>query len=455
MNGAPGDRPCGPTVRRLHREREAALDWHLGPLAGRSHRGRRQAGVPLAAAAPAAAGGGPGTAPPWQRGPHPVRGAFPLPLAPLLDLRPGRDLLVLEGRIGVLDPDVPRPGDATVEWHRSGGRRVRFGDMLEERVLSAARLRLPGLRSWALGAAQALPYSQLDGGGLPRLPGPAQGVEAFVRDRLIPCLGAQARGYRPAATPVPPADFLAGTLGHLGRSFALAGGWWHELIPFFGCPPGGHFAVRVGSQQLLGLRALGQAAALRQCEQELEEAVLAAFPPAPSGPSSCDLYRDEVYAVICTPGGRFYVCQRVPEYVVEDVDGTLYHFEGVEIVIHVASTSAAAVIRPVCVQVMQEYRHMFVGHIAGGAYVCMPRPSAYFAEVHGLRLEEALLRHLEAARMTLCAGYTPDSAPWHPLGTLRRRVLSAEEAERRGLAVYWFPRPSGRSGRGAGRRGWS
>lgn len=174
--------------------------------------------------------------------------------------------------------------------------------------------------------------------------------------------------------------------------------------------------------------------------------MLAAFPQGRSGPSPCDLYRDEVYAVICTPGGRYHVCQCVPEYVVENMDGTLYYFEGVEVGIHLATTCVPKVLRPVCVQLMQEYRHMFVGHIGGGAFVCMPRPTRYFVELHNQRLEEALLHHLEAARMTLGAGFTPDSAPWHPLASLGRRALSAEEARQRGLPVYWFPRPGGKAG---------
>jgi len=181
--------------------------------------------------------------------------------------------------------------------------------------------------------------------------------------------------------------------------------------------------------------------------------VRSAFASVESGTSPWDLYRDEVYAVVCTPRGRYFVCQRLPEYAVEDMDGTLYYFEGVEIGIQLASTSPAKVLRAVCVQVMHPYRHMFVGNIGGAALVCMPRPASYFAELHGLDLAEGLLRHLEAARMTLCAGYTPDSAPWHPLASLKRKVVSAEEAARRGLPVYWFARKKAKGQHPGRRRG--
>lgn len=73
-------------------------------------------------------------------------------MAPLLELHRYTDLLVLDGRIGLPDPAAHRPEDVAVEWHRSGPRRVRFMDTLEERLLAAARLRLPRLRNWALAA---------------------------------------------------------------------------------------------------------------------------------------------------------------------------------------------------------------------------------------------------------------------------------------------------------------
>ena len=457
MNEGLPVRPGGPTVRRMHREREEVSGW---PNAGRSAYWTRRLQRRLAARPPETAPGTRGgPAQPTPEAGPPLgrrsarRGDFPLSIAALLDLRRHPDILVLEGELGIPDPQVKRPGDVAVTWHRSGRRQVRFGGTLEERLLEEARLRLPRLRTWARAADGHSPYRHLDGGSLRPRRGPVHVVERLVLERLIPRL--KALGHpRAIDTSAPrPEEFLAGALDSLGRGFALSGGRWHELIPFYGRSPEGRFALEIRGRQFLGLRCMGEAAALKRCELALEEAVLGAFPGAQSGPSPWDLYRDEVYAVVCTPAGRYYVCQRIPPYVVEDMDGTLYYFEGVEIGIQLTSTSPAKVLRPVCVQLMQEYRHMFVGHIGGAAYVCMPRPSSYFDEVHSLEFTEGLLRHLEAARMTLCAGYTPDSAPWHPLNSLGRRALTAAEAGRRGLPVYWFPRPGDKAAaRGSRRR---
>jgi len=439
--------PAGATVRRLQRERGG-----LPGLAGARPVGRparrvapppgRGATEAVAAGAPAA-GGDPAPRP-GAPAPRP-RGVFPLRLTHVLDLHRHGELLVLDGRLGRLEPGRPESGDTAVEWHRCGRRRLRFGETVEERLVTAIRLALPRLRNWALSATSASAYTHLDGTGPPPARGPVHQVEQFLWQRLIPHLKAQGHGCRPGDPAPAPTALAAGVVDSLGRRFAVSDGRWHELIPFWGRPPEGGFTVVVAGHQYLGLRTMAQGAVIKRAEAALGDAALAAFPRGHGRPSPSDLYRDEVYAVVCTPGGRYYACQRIPPYAVEDMDGSLYYFEGAEFGIQVAATSATKVLRPVCVQLMHPYRHMFVGHIDGGAFECIPRPSSYFKELAVMPLEEALLHHLEAARQTLCAGYTPDSAPWHPLDCLGRRRLSAAAARQQGLPVYWFPRRQGRA----------
>lgn len=82
---------------------------------------------------------------------------------------------------------------------------------------------------------------------MPGARGHVHQVEAFLRERLIPHMKAQGHG-RSTDTKMPqPEEFLTGALAHLGRSFALAGGRWHELIPFYGRPPTGALPCESGT----------------------------------------------------------------------------------------------------------------------------------------------------------------------------------------------------------------
>ena len=53
---------------------------------------------------------------------------------------------------------------------------------------------------------------------------------------------------------------------------------------------------------------------------------------------------------------------------------------------------------------------------------------------------EALLEHLESARMTLCAGYDPASSVLHPIHSLGREVIGEREAAARNVPVYPYYR---------------
>ena len=92
---------------------------------------------------------------------------------------------------------------------------------------------------------------------------------------------------------------------------------------------------------------------------------------------------------------------------------------------------------------------MFVGSLGYGNFLCMPRDSQYFRDMYEMPLEEALLHHLESARMTLCAGYMPLNSAYHPIRSLGRRTLSEREARRRHLPIYrYYPSQPGHGIRG-------
>ena len=150
------------------------------------------------------------------------------------------------------------------------------------------------------------------------------------------------------------------------------------------------------------------------------------------------LYRDDTYAVVRTPRGRTYVVQRVPPYVVEGIDKKLYYFDGVDIGLLVRACSRVTCSRR---SVCRCLRNTVTCSSTVSATTSVCRDQAYFRELEGMPLAEGTLQHLEAARMTLCAGYMPQNAVMHPVDGVGRREVSLEEARRRWLPIYWYYKP--------------
>ena len=115
-----------------------------------------------------------------------------------------------------------------------------------------------------------------------------------------------------------------------------------------------------------------------------------------------------------TPRNRFYFCRHCPPYVVEASDGRLYYFDTVQIGMQLTHLCSRVLIRDHVVQALHPYAHMFVQNAFGGRIVCMPRTQEYYDRLRALPPEDALTEHLESARLTLCAGYLPHTAPFHP-----------------------------------------
>ena len=426
---------CGPTVKRLRREREARERER------RSERRRSRA--------PSVR---------WPR-PHPrpqtsqrrlvhtqprqprKSPTFPLSMAALLELERVPDVVVLDGRIRQIRWGLAGPGEPGVEM--SGCcRKTRDCGLLHERLTRAMQTERTALEAWI--RSTGVNWKRAD--DFDDLPGTQPtadvgGVEEFLFSRLIPLLKQKSCGYqeeRPAASSQVPKEVA---FPGLERRFAFIGRRWHALVPFFGAPGLGQFQLRLGDDQFIGIRVEERQKKLERYDAMLQEAVRQACPrPAKQRTGRTLLFQDETYAVVATPRDRYFLCRHIPPYVVEGPDRKLYFFEEVEVGIQIAHTDIEQLIQPRKAKVMHPYRHMFLSDSGTSGAICMPRPETYYRELHRLTLEEALLHHLEAARLTLCAGYTPASTPHHSIHFLNRRTLREEEALERGLPIYHYYR---------------
>jgi len=358
-------------------------------------------------------------------------------MAAVLGLGRDPELAVMDGRVGRICRRLPGVNEPVValadkRWP------ILFSGPFRERLARSLGPHLSGMRHWAGTQGETREYADLDGSDLAVAPRDNDRIGTFVHEELIPRLrGAVSFDEEDTAVAE---SLVDGLLARLEPEFAFVDGRWYGLVPFCGEPGPRQPEFIVGKDRFLGLQTRSAIDALARYDTVLREAVRAVFPAEGGGWKERGyLYRGKGGAVIRTPAGRYFACMQMPPYVVEGDDRKLYSFEAAEIGIQIVSTDVREAIRPVSVQVLHEYRHMFVSGWGGGNFICMPRPDSYYENLCQLPLEEALLRHLESARMTLCAGYTPRSSPAHSIQTLGRPVLSEEEAERRGLPIYRYP----------------
>ena len=446
----------GPTVRRLHREREQRLrqgghgarrpDWlpHRRILTGNAplpepgEFGREFTGL--------RATHGPGRAAFTTS--QLLRAPFPVDMAGVLGVGANQGVLVMDGRLGHFFRHQQSPTDPQVEC---GGatQYIHFEGTVGQRLAQTLEASWASLRQWC-SEEGGRHYAELD-----VLSGQPAGValdrlDGFVNERLIPFIqeytdGEEKEGGRnPMQRELSDESVVERVAPALDGCFAFVPGRWLRLVPFCGKPRPGELLLKVGAEQLIGIQSQPESIALAGYDTALQEAVTTA--DAGAGNSECDLYRNERYAVIRTPRGRYFVCQRLPPYVVEGIDKKLYYFEGAEIGIQITSTQVKGVITSACVQVLHSYRHMFVGSLGIGNFICMPRDFAYYEDLYRRPLERALLEHLESGRMTLCAGYQSVNACVHPIQSAGRKTIGPSEVRRRNLPVYRFRDPRRRAG---------
>ncbi|MEW6755572.1 MAG: hypothetical protein AB1505_32030 [Candidatus Latescibacterota bacterium] len=306
-------------------------------------------------------------------------------------------------------------------------------------------------------------------------------VAAFVRHDLVPRLQAEAANREGAIEPAGadaaaapgaavPADRrsadgspLAGarqddaaaavdwvdrvvteTLARWPRWYAFGGISRHDLVPYWGPARRGRLHLTWGKATFTALsrRPVGVAAA--EQDHVLEAVTAEVLGLACATPRLQDtVYQDAVYSVLAAPSGQHYCCRRIPAYVVEDHDGTLYQFPAAQVGIRVDGTEPRRVLHPASALVMHRYWHPFVFAGASGAPICMPLPPPYFEELHRLPLAEGLLRHLESARIVLCSGYHAGNptAGYHPIsGGPTGQTVTESAARAAGLAIYRYRR---------------
>ena len=450
----------GPTVRRLHREREERRQLQ-GYGARRAFRllGRRAG---MATATPPEPGEFAGQfvcLGTTRRPSAPVapvesqRPAFPLRMGGVLGVGTRQGVIVIDGRLGHLQRHKQSSTDIPVAY---GGvqQYVRFDSTVERRLGEALEARWTSLRQWCRHAGEQR-YAELDAlQGTPPVIA-LDRIDGFVNERLIPFIDAyvdnEVESTSAPDQALPVAAVVERVMPALDGSFAFVAGRWLRLIPFFGNPRPGQPLLEVGTEQLIGIQSQPASTALNGYDTALREAVSAACAGATEDGaddgsrqdthSECDLYRRDPYGIIRTPRGRYFVTQRQPPYVVEGMDKKLYYFDGAEIGIQITSTRVKGVITSACVQVLHSYRHMFVGSLGVGNFICMPRDYPYYQDLYRQPLERALLEHLESGRMTLCAGYQPVNASIHRIQTVGRKTIGLAEVRRRNLPVYWFNEP--------------
>lgn len=405
----------GPTVRRLHRER------HNGRIA----RARRST--------------------------RPTRTGLPFSTVSLLGLdQAGAHVLVLDGKAVQFSECSPRRGEAQVLVNGCP-KAVRRCESLKGLLAEALTQHRRAVFNWAQQAHRGT--SRLDG-NLPALsPRTAEAIGQFVRERLIPRLQAEG-GAVPVSPPIPATAPVPGRFPEAAmQSFLEAQVWprwfafhrdtWHCLTPFFGQPLAGRLHLEWEGQAFISMAQERRRLALLRCDQRLEEAVsrsLQALEQQQAQPQA--LYQGGAYAVLCSPRRHYFCCRQLPPYVVEGQDRALYLFGGVQVGVPIIDLEVSEVIRPFSALVMHAYRHMFAHSAGGTRLICMLQPADYYQRLHQLPLEEALLQYLEAARMTLCAGYHEGNraALLHDIRRLGKPQISLREAQAQGLPVYRFYR---------------
>jgi hypothetical protein len=148
----------------------------------------------------------------------------------------------------------------------------------------------------------------------------------------------------------------------------------------------------------------------------------------------CTFYDDQAYA-IARRSGIWYVCQHVAQYVVEDADGSLYHFDATTVGVPVSNQAggllgAAAILAPRRAAVLTPaYEHMFVPQ--GESSICLVKDAAYYQELRQMPLPQAICELLRANTGVLRMGHHAlnENAPHRRIQTFAHRRVSRAQAE--------------------------
>lgn len=380
-----------------------------------------------------------------------IRTGLPFSTTTLLGLdQPNTDALVLDGQVIRLSDRRSRDGGAQVLVNRLP-RAVTGSISLTELLSQAMRGHRTEIEHWV---QRTHGRPGLLAPDLPALSLAASaGIERFVRKILVPRLERE-QGVAPVPVldPAPsesledPVELavLTFTTGQLWpRWFAIWRDTWYGLAPFAGERPSGRFHLVWKGRAFIAMSSTKGRLAIRSYDERLESLIGSSFRDLPQQrPESTVVYQSPPYTVFRTQRQHFFLCRQLPPYVIEGQSRALYLFPGVQIGIPITALEADTVLWPLAARVMHAYRHMFAQSFGGWTPICMPQPTGYYTRLHQLPLEEALLQHLESARMTLCAGYHQGNraAIFHDIARLHMPRISLAETQARNLPVYRYYR---------------
>lgn len=379
-----------------------------------------------------------------------IRTSLPFSTTTLLGLHQlNTDALVLDGTVIQVSDRRPRAGETQVLVNRLP-KAVPSCTSLEDLIHQTLRRHHREIGLWV--QRTHIDPTLLDRDLPPASTATAAAIGQFVRAHLIPRLRAeQDAAAEPTADTArkPVEDPVEATIQSFPsaqlwpRWFAFYHDTWYGLAPFSGQPLNGRFHLVWKDRAFIAMSRMKGRVVVRTYDQRLEEAICRSFQELQEQRlESSILYQRRHYRVLRSQKRNYFVCRQIPPYVVEGQDRALYLFPQVQVGVPITALEVDEVLRPFSARIMHAYRHMFAHSAGACAPICMPLPADYYARLYQLPLEEALLQHLEAARMTLCAGYHEGnrSAVLHDIRRLNLPRITRLEAQSRGLPVYPFYR---------------
>jgi len=371
----------------------------------------------------------------------------------LLRMEQYPDVVVLDGEIVHITWKGARRGEDQVALNRTRAR-ARPGGSLKQRLQQAYQTHREAVRQWVQVNGPGSRHAGLDAGRQPLRTQLSNSIGRFVHTKLIPRLEKEAGGQsreprpqpetpRPSTPPAGPVALPGVDVLDSGRWWAFHGDCWYQLVPFGGSRSPGRLHLTVGQQEFAEWRRTRRGWMLDRQNRRLERSMVEAVGPSARGAEVvARTYDNGLHAVVQTAMGRLWVTLRVPPYAVEGENRRLYRFGAVEIGICLTGDRASDVIHGSAACVTHPYDHMFVLGGDSGSPICMPRSAQYYRRLHRLPLAEAILRHLEAARVTLCSGLYSQSwsTPYHPIASVAQGQISTTEARRLQLPVYRYYR---------------
>lgn len=337
--------------------------------------------------------------------------------------RVDQDVLVIGNTVWKLVPWATEDGDRWVIYGRGHKRAVRYCGQLSRRIAALCDIAEPGYDHRVL----------LD---LPPIRPPAQvrAVETFVNTVLIPRLQRGRAAVAPRwgdggldndtvaterETSTDP-KWVRETLAEFKGMFLLSGSSYYRLKPFEGEPRNRQIYLGWKSQGktlgFLGVEKQSRYQALARFDQLLSEMRRRIQASVVRNLDQHLVYQDRRHLIYRLPGDHYYLCTRIPPYGVQGPEGEIQLMRKTMVGIEISTTKVDDVIYPGAAKVMTLGDKPLVvsGWDAPGTPVEMPIQAGSYLELYALPTEEALLRYLESARLTVTGNLRIGPLPGDP-----------------------------------------